>query len=149
FPLDRFAPTTGYVHWSFDESDGRQIQADISGQPASGFDARLESISDAAVTAAHTEGWRQRALKFDGHFFAKASCPGLSGNGARTIAFWVKISPDAQLSGAYAMVAWRAESKKLGSRPVHIGWNRNPAEGTVGVLRTDYGRGYALGATPL
>jgi hypothetical protein len=47
------------------------------------------------------------------------------------------------------MVAWGVNSSKLGSHPVHIGWNRNPTEGTVGVLRTDYGGGFALGATPL
>ena len=42
------------------------------------------------------------------------------------------------------MVAWGVNSSKLGSHPVHIGWNRNPTEGTVGVLRTDYGGGYAI-----
>jgi hypothetical protein len=47
------------------------------------------------------------------------------------------------------MVAWSANSQKLGSHPVHIGWNRNPTEGTIGVLRTDYGGGFAMGATPL
>ena len=66
-----------------------------------------------------------------------------------TVAFWVKVPEDVQLSSAYAMVAWSANSKKLGSHPVHIGWNRNPTEGTIGVLRTDYGGGFALGATPL
>jgi hypothetical protein len=59
------------------------------------------------------------------------------------------VPQDAQLSAAYAIVAWRAASKKLDARPVHISWNRNPSEGPIGVLRTDYGRGYALGATPL
>ena len=65
------------------------------------------------------------------------------------MAFWVKVPEDVQLSSAYAMVAWGANSEKLGSHPVHIGWNRNPTEGTIGVLRTDYGGGFALGATPL
>ena len=66
-----------------------------------------------------------------------------------TLAFWVKVPEDVHLPNAYAMVAWAVSSKKLGSHPVHIGWNRNPAEGTIGVLRTDYGGGFALGATPL
>jgi len=149
FPLDRFAPATGYVHWSFDTIEGRQIGADTSGQPVTEFDARLEAMSDASIAGALSEGWRHKALNFDGHFFAKAPFPGLSGNGARTVAFWVKVPGDAQLSAAYAMVAWRAASQKLGARPVHVSWNRNPSEGPVGVLRTDYGRGFALGATPL
>jgi ferric-dicitrate binding protein FerR (iron transport regulator) len=147
-PLDRFAPATGYVHWSFDESDGSQIKADRAGVPLKGYDARLNGPED-VISEARTEGRWQRALKLDGQVFAKAAFPGLSGDSPRTVAFWVKVPQDALLSDAYAMVAWRAESKKLGSRPVHICWNRNPAEGTVGVLRTDYGGGYALGATPL
>ncbi len=63
--------------------------------------------------------------------------------------FWVKVAKDAKLSSAYAMVAWGVNNEKLGSHPIHISWNRNPAEGTVGVLRTDYGGGFALGSTPL
>jgi len=146
--LERFAPPTGYVHWSFDETDGRLLKAEALGQPLTAFDARLEGRSG-RIPASHVEGRRGQALQFNGHSYAKAPFPGLSGNLPRTVAFWVKVPQDAQLSDAYAMLAWRAVSKKLGSRPVHIGWNRNPGEGTVGVLRTDYGGGFALGATPL
>src|SRR5262249_27306590 len=146
---DRFAPTTGYVHWSFDESDGRQFKADVSGRPASAFDAEVESVSDSSLAAVHAVGQRQQALSFNGHLYGRAAMPGISGNGPHTIAFWVQVKENALLSDAYAMVAWRAGTKKLGNRPVHISWNRNPTEGTVGVLRTDYAGGFALGATPL
>lgn len=148
-PLDRVTPATEYVHWSFDEAGGRQVKADRAGLRLSEFDARMEGGPDDTLSQMRTEGRWQRALKFDGLLFAKAALPGLSGNSSRTVAFWVKVPADALLSDAYAMVAWRADSKKLGSRPVHICWNRNPGEGTLGVLRTDYGGGYALGATPL
>jgi hypothetical protein len=147
--LDRFAPLTRYVHWSFDETDGRVMKADAAGHLLSGFDARLEGVSRNNPSRFLADGPWQKALKFDGRLFAKASVPGLSGNSPRTVAFWVRVPEDTWLSDAYAMVAWRANSKKLGARPVHISWNRNPTEGTVGVLRTDYGGGYALGATPL
>jgi hypothetical protein len=36
-----------------------------------------------------------------------------------------------------------------GSHPFHISWNRNPTEGIIGALRTDYLRGFAVGSTPL
>ncbi len=147
--LDRFAPATGYVHWSFDEANGRMLRADALGLPLSDFDAKLQAVSEQALASAHVEGLRKGALHFNGRLYAKASFPELSGSAPRTVAFWVKVPQDAPLSDAYAMVAWRAVSKKLGLRPVHIGWNRNPMEGTFGVLRTDYGGGYALGATPL
>ncbi|HZM03387.1 MAG TPA: LamG-like jellyroll fold domain-containing protein [Candidatus Saccharimonadales bacterium] len=150
-PLQSFAPPTGYVHWSFDEAAGRVLKAESDGRRLNAFDARLEDIpattSDSASFRA--SGRWGGALKFDGRVFAKAAFPGISGNSPRTVAFWVRLPEDALLTEAYAMVGWRTDTKKLGSRPVHIGWNRNPEEGTIGVLRTDYGGGYALGATPL
>ncbi|HVM47644.1 MAG TPA: LamG-like jellyroll fold domain-containing protein [Candidatus Acidoferrum sp.] len=147
--LDHFAPSTRYVHWSFDEEGGDVLKADAFGAPLSAFDARLEAISDTVIATVRTDGRWHRALRFNGHHYAKAAFPGLSGNSPHTVSFWVKVPEDVQLSSAYAMVAWTAKGEKLGSHPVHIGWNRNPTEGTVGVLRTDYGGGFAVGATPL
>jgi ferric-dicitrate binding protein FerR (iron transport regulator) len=148
-PLDHFAPVTQYVHWSFDEEGGDFLKADTFGEPLEAFNAQLQEVSDAVLQSIRTQGRWQRALRFNGHLFAKGAFPGISGNASHTIAFWVKVPEDVQLRSAYAMVAWSANSQKLGSHPVHIGWNRNPTEGTVGVLRTDYGGGFALGATPL
>jgi len=68
---------------------------------------------------------------------------------ARTIAFWVRVPEDAQLSDSHAMVAWQTRNKKLGNRALQIGWNRNPSQGTLGALRTDLGKIYAMGATSL
>ena len=148
-PLDRFAPLTKYVHWSFDEPDGALLKADGFGADLAAFDARLQGVSEAVLPSVRTEGRWQRALRFNGHHFARAALPGISGNQPHTVAFWVKVPEGVQLSSAYAMIAWSSNNRKLGSHPVHIGWNRNATEGTIGVLRTDYGGGYALGATPL
>jgi hypothetical protein len=147
--LDHFLAATKYVHWSFDEPSGAMLKADVDGAAVSAFDARLEDVSDGVLTGIRSEGKWQRALRFNGHLFARAAFPGISGSSPHTIAFWVRIPEDTLLSSAYAMVSWGANSRKLGTHPVHIGWNRNPTEGTVGVLRTDYGGGFALGATPL
>ena len=145
--LDRFAPPTGYVHWSFDEVNGRQCQADTVGLPLNKYTALLKDVTN--PSAVHIAGRWQQGLHFDGRSYARAAFPGISGTSPRTVAFWVRVPEDSQLSDAYSMVGWRAQGQKLGLRPVHIGWNRNPTEGTVGVLRTDYGCGFALGATPL
>jgi hypothetical protein len=147
--LDHFESATEYVHWSFDEAGGDVLKADGFGRPLPQFDARLKEVSEAVLGKIRTEGRWEHALRFNGHLFATAAFPGISGSSSHTVAFWVKVPEDASLSSAYAMVAWGANSKKLGSHPVHIGWNRNPTEGAVGVLRTDYGGGFALGATPL
>jgi len=148
-PLDHFIPPTDYMHWSFNEADGGVFKADASGAPFAAADLQLENISPSEFATAHGAGRWGLALQFDGHLFAKAAFPDISENTPHTVAFWVKVPKDANLSTAYAMVAWSMNSKKFGSHPIHIGWNRNPNEGTVGVLRTDYGGGFALGSTPL
>jgi ferric-dicitrate binding protein FerR (iron transport regulator) len=147
--LEHFVSATDYAHWSFDETSGVVLKADASGMPLSGSDAQLRNISATNAAAAHIPGQRGNAIRFDGRMYARGNFPGMSDRATHTVAFWVKVPKDAKLSNAYAMAAWGVTSEKFGSHPVQIGWNRNPNEGMVGVLRTDYGGGFALGATPL
>ena len=147
--LKRFAQPVRYVHWSLDEVAGPNFPADNFAEKLPNHEMELKTVSDSRLSALRSEGRWQGALHFDGQVFARAPYPGVSGHAPRTIAFWVKVPEDGSLSSAYAMVAWWAENKRLGSRPVHIGWNRNPGEGNIGVLRTDYSGGFAIGATPL
>jgi hypothetical protein len=137
------------VHWSFDETGGDRVNADVAGAPVSAADAMFKLTDTGDLAAAHTEGRVGHALRFDGHLEAKGYFPGISGSAPRTIAFWLKVPEDAQLSDAYAIVTWATKVKKLGNRPVGISWNRRPAEGPLGALRTDFGGGYAMGTTPL
>jgi ferric-dicitrate binding protein FerR (iron transport regulator) len=147
--LDHFVSATDYAHWSFDETDGTIIKAEASGQPLTLSDAQMRNIGPTDANEAHTPGRWGKALRFNGQMYVKGTFAGLSGTTPHTVVFWVKVPKDAKLSNAYAMVAWGITSEKLGAHPVQIGWNRNPIEGTVGVLRTDYGGGFAMGATPL
>ena len=150
-PLDRPGNAFNYVRWSFDKSRGRMLLAEVAGFDFPADDAGLKLLANSPRIRdrALVEGFHKRALQFDGDLIAKAKFPGLSGSSPRTIAFWVKTPENSQLSSAYSMVAWRADSEKLGSRPVHIGWNRNPAEGPLGAIRTDFSGGHAMGMTPL
>jgi hypothetical protein len=148
-PLDRFTPTTDCAHWSFDETVGGVFKADGLGLPAGAADVQVKAASRTELSLAHSTGCRQGALRFDGHLYAKSSFPGIARYSPHTVAFWVKVPRDASLGNAYSMVAWGVNCKKLGSHPIQISWNRNPNEGPVGVLRTDYGGGFAIGDTPL
>ena len=150
-PLERREKTFGYVRWSFDKSQGRMFPAEAVGVKfgAERANLRLQASSPRARDDVHVQGLHGGALEFDGDLVSRAKVPGLSGNAPRTIAFWLKTPENAQLSNAYSMVAWRADSTKLGSRPVHVSWNRNPAEGPLGAVRTDFSGGHAMGTTPL
>ena len=147
--LERFSATVSYVHWSFDEADGAVAKADARGTPADAFNVQIFRDPAGMVAAARAEGRRAGALRFDGDLFAKAQFAGLSDSATRTIAFWVKVPEDAQLSDAYSMVTWGLKSKKLGNRHVGINWNNRPAEGPLGAIRTDFRGGHAIGTTSL
>ena len=149
--LERPDKAFGYVRWSFDKSRGRMFPAEAVGAefPAEKANLRVQGSSPRTRGDAHVAGFRGRALEFNGDIVSRAKVPGLSGSAPRTIAFWVKTPENAQLSNAYSMVAWRADSAELGSRPVHVSWNRNPAEGPLGAVRTDFSGGHAMGSTPL
>jgi ferric-dicitrate binding protein FerR (iron transport regulator) len=147
--LDRTSNPTRFVYWPFDEMQGKT-------SPARGVSPLLRdnamtllSPSPEARALAHVEGFRSRALRFDGELFARARMGDRIQNFPRTIAFWVKVPENAPLSRAYSMVAWRGDDQRLASRPVHIGWNRHPAEGPLGAIRTDFSGGHAMGSTPL
>lgn len=147
--LDEHSEPVSYVHWSFDVHNDGVLAATVAGFSPQSHDLTLLKKSPAALASAATSGFRGDALRFDGKQVAKAQFPGLSGSFTRTIGFWVNIPKDAPLSNSYAMVAWRADSDKLGSRPVHISWNRNPSEGPMGAIRTDFSGGHAMGTTSL
>jgi len=147
--LDRFSPPVNFVHWSFDQIRSGEIAAEIAGiaVPADAAAMRLFDVVNPA--AARPAGPHGHALPLDGHAYARAKFPGLSGATPHTIAFWIRVPEDAQLSEAYTMVAWGTNLKKLSHRPVQVSWNRRPAEGALGALRTDFGGGSAIGTTSL
>jgi hypothetical protein len=147
--LDRISPLIRYGHWSFDEAGGDVASAEIVGGIVPAGEAVLQVRHADGGTTRRVQGRHGNALEFDGQTEARAIFPGISSDRPRTIAFWVKVPTDAQLSDAYSMVAWGTRLPKVGARPVQISWNRRPAEGAVGALRTDFGGGYAMGTTSL
>ncbi len=89
------------------------------------------------------------ALKFDGRFEKQVAAHGLTHNAQHTVTFWARVPAAASLSGAGAMAAWSSGGGKGRGTPVHIAWNTDPAAGTLGALRTEYGHAAAVGSTKL
>lgn len=147
--LDRLAPATHTVHWSFDEPGGEVFRAESSDGRSATYSASVQVPKKEPAAVAHGEGRRGGALHFDGRLYAQAPVPGLSGNTPHTVVFWVRVPEDAPLSDAYSMVTWATKNKKLGNRHVGINWNRDRNDGPIGALRTDFGGGQAVGLTSL
>ena len=133
-----------------DEPAGDTLAAEVGGGTlkASEMALKIVDAEPAALAAAHGEGRRDGALRFDGRMYARANFPGISGSSPRTVAFWVRVPEEAQPADTW-MVAWGTRLASLGRRPVQISWNRRPAEGALGALRTDFGGGHAIGTTSL
>ncbi len=140
-PLERWKRRVNFAHWTFDDIKEGILKAETVGLRGS-FDAN-------SASAPLSEGRWNHALHFDGQGMITAAAPALSKSSSRAVAFWVRVPENAQLSDSHAMVAWPMQSKKYGNRPLEIGWNRNPNQGPIGALRTELGKIYAMGATPL
>ena len=139
--FDRFASSTRYAHWSFDGAGAEVGAADREGNAAP-----FQSASGGSLAGARVEGYRAGGLRFDGQLSAKAPLAGIRQKSARTVAFWVKIPEDAPLSDTGAIVSW---PQGMAGRVMSVGWNRNPAQGPIGGVRTEIGRGALIGNTPL
>jgi ferric-dicitrate binding protein FerR (iron transport regulator) len=145
--LDHFSPTVNFVHWSFNETSGDVVSAQVAGSAMRASDAQLKLSNVENLPAVHTPSPHGRALQFDGKLQASGHVAGISGSSPRTVAFWVKVPKEA-VTDAW-MVSWGTSVKKLLSRPVQISWNRRAGEGSFGALRTDFGGGYAIGSQDL
>ena len=141
--VKQLARPAGYAHWAFDEADGPLARAETFGISADNLDARILSSGDGALP--RIEGRRQRALALDGHTFISASAPALAGADGATVAFWVCIPEDAALPESGAMFAWHRGNAAV----AQTSWNRDPAQGALGALRTETEQGYMVGTTPL
>jgi ferric-dicitrate binding protein FerR (iron transport regulator) len=148
--LQRLAKFLKYVHWSFDDFDGRAAPADGTWATTSGLPALTIFSGDAEQNESRVDGKWQGALRFDGNLCAHATVPGFSARSAHTVAFWVRIPADGPLGDTGPMVSWLTNALELGhSQLVQIGWNSNPAQGPVGAARIELGRITAIGTSNL
>ena len=146
--LERFSGPTDFVHWSFDENGGKVAHAKTVGSTKGEFDAHFKNVSDPA--GLRTSGRFGKALNCNGEVFSKIPFSGSAAKTARSFAFWVKLPADSLLSDGDTMLAWSRRDKKRGNaRALQIGWNSNAAQGALGTLRTELGRAFVTGSTPL
>lgn len=137
------------VGWSFDDGMSGVFRPKLLGTTADYMRVEVDPELEWMLFDCSANGVFNGALMLNGQLYASARVKGLSECTAKTVMFWVRIPPNAPLASAYAMVAWWATNPKLGSRAIHISWNRNAHEGPIGAVRTDFVGGYALGTTPL
>ncbi len=145
FKLDRAVVNGDYAHWSFDDSKGSVLFAEAKDKKKSAVNAKLNSNA----TATLTEGRWSKGLSFDGRLAAKATVPGMSASSAaRTIAFWVRVPEgESTPTGSSSILGWGQRNNKHGTQSARIAWNKFPAHGPYGAIRTELGRALIMGRT--
>jgi hypothetical protein len=132
---------TEMLHWSFDGPSEPIV--DGSGTYALHL-LKKEAWCDVPVV---TEGVYGNGLRFNGRGgYAASSYPGIAGNQARTVAFWIRLPLPADPKGGRAIVSWgvpRFEEKW------EVVINNIGMHGQVGAVRVNFGGGFVTGATDL
>jgi hypothetical protein len=131
------------VHWSFDRFEqGRSMDAG----GVHPLWLRGRNTAAGGQTNRLQQGVKGRALNFNGvDQFAESTYRGVSGNKPRSVAFWVRIPPDASYAYPNGIVSWGSHKQ---SRKWQVCWN-NGDQGTVGAPRVEFGDGYLIGTTDL
>ena len=120
-----------FILWKFDENEG-----DISKPLSHGYEtkymAHLKSIKD--TLPERVPGKYGNALKFDGESnFVDTDFPGIGGDKARTVSFWMKTAPDYKDINGYAMISWG--SFEYYGATWQISLNPESQQGPLGRLR--------------
>ncbi len=145
-PVPGRAP--GFIRWSFEEQDGKDLLNSGSGLAEPEAGARLTSAREGGQSAKRVEGRFGQALAFDGvSNFAESGFEGISGQDPRTVSLWARIPADLSITESYAMVGWgkvegQGSAWQISANPV-------ADEGPLGALRVGTGKGAVVGTTDL
>ncbi len=160
FPVDKsfydWAPPTRaqrssppkFVHWSFDQMQNKQFSETGNHSENHSFPASLVYFSpDSGNDSWQTQGRFKQALSLNGHRrLLRTDYPGIGGDKARTVAFWLRLDPDQPNSeNSPGIVAW-GQNRVRGGK-----WQLLPFSPLLKkqekVLRTECAWGHSMGRT--
>ncbi|QQL45857.1 LamG-like jellyroll fold domain-containing protein [Sulfuriroseicoccus oceanibius] len=123
-----------YLHWSFDGEDQHQVAGTYAAA------ARLKVVEQRGVRAPSVvPGVVGSGLAFNGQQQAVVTdWPGLAGNRARTVSFWVRIPEGSPPNGLGGIVGWGDRSRYGGKWKVLVTGDGRQDEGGQ-VVRASWG----------
>lgn len=124
--------------WLFDEGGGT-VYADSS---VNANDAVITETSIWSTDTPTTGFANPASLDLDGiGQFLDTPYPGLAGDAARTVSFWIKTTT----TGNHGIVAWG--NSTVNGAKWHVRLNDNAANGPVGAVRTETQGDFTIGST--
>ena len=137
-----------YIHWSFDEAQGKVSAYKGKNIEDKDYDAYLTSTYQNGKGPNWADGKFKGAVNFDGNGnYIETGFPGIGGSKARTVAFWTKVPRDARTDQATSMVAWGSYLGK--GRTWQVSWNWQGKDGNVGAIRAGLYHGQIVGTQDL
>ena len=137
-----------YIQWSFDEGQGKVSAYKGMNIEDKDFDAYLSSTYENGTGPQWIDGKFNKGINFDGKGnYVETGFPGIGGDKARSVAFWVKIPRDAKTYQATSMVAWGSYLGK--GRTWQIAWNWQEKDGNMGAIRAGLYHGQIVGTKDL
>jgi hypothetical protein len=145
----------GYVHWPFDEGQGRTSANAGEGLVPKKAPATLLSFNKGKPGPKWVPGQFGQGLSLNGDGdYVECDYIGIGGGQPRTVAFWVKVPVDLALNEADAIINWGTDQPALKGSVWRISINNNPEMnsewgGPLGRLRVGVGGGFVVGTTDL
>jgi hypothetical protein len=134
-----------YLHWSFDDEE-KITKCQGSGILGKTYAGELIGLRDGEGPK-YGLGQYNKGLYFNGEdAYVETKFKGIGGNRPRTVAFWVKVPKDFNISNGYGIVSWGILEKGAAWQ---ISPNPTKKDGLIGRLRIGTHEGMVIGTTDL
>ncbi|MBK1854772.1 hypothetical protein JO972_07365 [Verrucomicrobiaceae bacterium 5K15] len=145
----RRSETIAHTHWSFDQRNGKQFPETGNHGNDSTFPATFVHFSNSDPSPQLTPGRYGSALRLDGNeSFLRTDYPGIGGDKARTVAFWLRLDPNQPSDEALPGIVCWGKNASRGAK-----WQIRPItplqEDTKKVIRTECAWGGNTGMTDI
>lgn len=132
------------VHWSMETEENSTVLARTSNLAPEAATLHLVNRPKSV------DGAFGSALYFNGRTsYAESDYPGIGGNHARTVAFWVQVPHNLRRPEHYNIISWGKSDPQSPGSLWHIALNHDHRVGVVGALRLAVEGGMTIGTTDL
>jgi hypothetical protein len=150
-PPDARGPI-GYVHWAFDEGQGKISRNTGQALASENAPAHLLSFENQGAGPQWVPGQFGSGLSLNGNGdYVECEFSGIGGGQARTVAFWVKVPQGLQLEQSDAIINWGTDAHEGAIWRVSVNNNSDSQVwgGPLGRLRVGVNGGFVVGTTDL
>lgn len=147
-----------YIHWSFDEADGDEVEVVGRGLDLSLAQGKIVAETDSGSLPQRIDGQAGGAVEFQSDGWIRTQHPGITGDRDRTVACWIRLPNETEHLESAPIIGWgyyKKKRDKFGNLRAGKSWVmkvtgfRKKRPHMTGVLSVDLGGEEFLGRTNL